>query len=158
MVPSTTIIEPEVFLAKVNKSPYVQLCNSRPHDAYIITRNTRTMTTLDISNKKSSRILLSKEHDIKAPNAIIKAFRWWNSYLCLGSTLTCPFKPFLGSDSLTTIFSHQIFKYMYSMKLTEFSWIKHIDIFTRCRYPMLLHWKSYSCKETMNLYIYIGQS
>ena len=61
-----------MFLDKVNRSPYGCLLNMPPREAYSITGHVHTMTIADISQKKSIKILLLNEQDIKANNAIIQ--------------------------------------------------------------------------------------
>ena len=41
-----------IFLAKVNKFPYVNLLNMTPHDIYSITIHIGTMAIADISHKQ----------------------------------------------------------------------------------------------------------
>ena len=59
--PSTTILKHVNVLAKVNKSSYMSLLNTAPHDACSITIHVHTMTLADISHKKWSKILLSRK-------------------------------------------------------------------------------------------------
>ena len=49
---SNTIIKHANVLDKVNKSPYVHLLITTPHDAYSITIHVRTMTIADIIHEK----------------------------------------------------------------------------------------------------------
>ena len=50
--PSTTILEHENILAKVNKPPYERLYNMTPHDSCSIPIHVRTITLADISHGK----------------------------------------------------------------------------------------------------------
>ena len=50
--PSTIILKHVDFLDKVNKSPYVNLLNTTPHDDYSITICVRTITISDISHEQ----------------------------------------------------------------------------------------------------------
>ena len=54
--PSTTIIKHAYVLAKVNKSPWGRLQNMTPHDSYSIIIQVPTITLVEISQNKRSKI------------------------------------------------------------------------------------------------------